>query len=660
MTRENVRRRWLLGVFALLFITGCARPTEPAPITTPELVTSTPSETSSEVADINSRVEDLLGQMTLEEKIGQMTQVERYCIADEAIRNFFIGSVFSGGGSSPTPNDPQSWAKMIAEYQEEALSTRLGIPILYGIDAIHGHATLYGATIFPQEVGLGATRDPELVYQIGQATALEMAATGTRWNFAPIIAVPQDIRWGRTYESYSEDTSLAAELGAAYIAGLQTVPDTVAVADGQSIFVLATAKHFLGDGGTTFGTSTIRYGYASPDQVYLLDQGDMQLPEETVRELFLPPYRSAVQSGVKSVMASFSSWNSEKMHGQKLWLTDVLKDELGFEGFVVSDYGGIDQVAPDYYTSAVTSINAGIDMSMIPCDYRTFIDTVTQAVKKGDIPMDRIDDAVRRILRVKFAMGVFEHPYADESLIPTIGSVEHRALARRAVSESLVLLKNENKALPIQRDTETIFVAGVAADDIGIQCGGWTITWQGEIGDIQPGTTILKGIQSAVSPDTRVVYSEPAEFEGLADYGIVVVGEVPYAEGYGDKDDLSLSGYDVEIISKMREHVKKLIVVIVSGRPVIITDQYLVADAWVAAWLPGTEGQGVSDVLFGDQPFTGKLPYTWPRYNGQLPINKNNSSQLKGCDAPLFPYGFGLGEAGSKPIKWLDCQEFED
>ncbi len=648
-----------MGVLAFLFLTGCARPTEPAPIITLES-TSTPSKTSSQEADITSKVEDLLKQMTLDEKIGQMTQVERYCIADGAIRNFFIGSVFSGGGSSPTPNDPEAWVKMIAKYQDEALSTRLGIPILYGIDAIHGHATLYGATIFPQEVALGATRDTDLVQRIGQATALEMAATGTRWNFAPIVAVPQDIRWGRTYESYSEDTSLSAELGAAYIAGLQTVPDTVAVADGQSIFVLATPKHFLGDGGTTFGTSTYRYGYASPDQVYLLDQGDMQLPAEKVRELFLPPYRSALQAGAKSVMASFSSWNGEKMHGQKIWLTDVLKDELGFEGFIVSDYGGIAQVAADYYTSVVTSINAGIDMSMVPCDYRDFINTVKQAVAKGDISMERIDDAVRRILRVKFAMGVFEHPYADETLIPMIGSVEHRELARRAVSESLVLLKNENNALPIKQDAETIYVAGVAADDIGIQCGGWTITWQGEIGDIQPGTTIIEGIQSAVSPDTRVVFSEPAEFEGLAEYGIVVVGEVPYAEGYGDKDDLSLSGYDVEIISKMREHVKKLVVVIVSGRPMIITDQYQVADAWVAAWLPGTEGQGVVDGLFGITPFNGTLPYTWPRYNGQLPVNMNNASQLKGCDAPLFPYGFGLGEAGSKPIKWLDCQEFED
>ena len=257
-------------------------------------------------------------------------------------------------------------------------------------------------------------------------------------------------------------------------------------------------------------------------------------------------------------------------------------------------------------------------------------------------------------------MGVFDQPYADETLIASIGSTEHRELARRAVSESLVLLKNDKNTLPIQKDAQTIFVAGVAANDIGIQCGGWTITWQGLTGDIQPGTTILEGIQSAVSTETKVVYSEPAEFEGSADYGIVVVGEIPYAEGYGDKDDLSLSGYDAGIISKMREHTDRLIVIILSGRPVIITEQYPLADAWVAAWLPGSEGEGVSDVLFGDQPFTGKLPYTWPRFNSQIPVNINNSATLKGCDAPLFPYGFGLGEAGSKPIRWMDCPEFED
>lgn len=650
-------RKLLLIIFAVVFLSGCSSIPQPSSTNT---AISSIDPSQPETLLVDEEVNALLTEMTLEEKIGQMTQVERLCIREGAIRKYFIGSVFSGGGSSPIPNNPMEWADMIAEYQDEALSTRMGIPIIYGIDSIHGNGTLYGATIFPQEIGLGATRDAELVFRIGQATAIEMMATGTRWNFAPVIAVPQDIRWGRTYESYSEDTGLVAELGAAYIKGLQSIPASFAAANGQSIFVLATPKHFLGDGGTTFGTSTIRYGYDSPDQVYLLDQGDMQLPLEQVRTLFLPPYQAATVAGAKSVMASFSSWNGEKMHGQKYWLTDVLKGELGFDGFIVSDYGGIDQVAADYYTSVVTSINAGIDMSMVPCDYISFIDTVKAAVAKGDIPVERIDDAVRRILQVKFKMGVFERPYADETLTRAIGSLEHRELARKAVSESLVLLKKEEDALPIPSDVQNIFIAGVAADDIGIQCGGWTITWQGEIGDIQPGTTILEGIKSTVSPETQVVYSEAAVFDGVADYGIAVVGEMPYSEGYGDKEDLSLSGYDINIIERLRQHAKKLIVVIVSGRPMIITAQYQIADAWVAAWLPGTEGQGVADGLFGITPFTGRLPFTWPRFNGQLPMNKNNSLQLKGCDAPLFPFGFGLGEAGSKAIKWLDCQEFED
>ena len=654
MTTRHLKNQWLLIFPALLMLCACA----PATVVPDESIPNTLPQAPTEL--IENKVTEILEQMTLEEKIGQMTLVERQCVKKGDIQKHFIGAIFSGGGSSPSPNEPQAWADMIAQFQDEALSTRLAIPILYGIDSIHGNGALYGATIFPHEIGLGATHDSNLVYQIGQVTAVEMAAIGIRWNFSPVVAVPQDIRWGRTYEAYSEDTALTAELGAAYIKGLQSLPASYQKAEAQSIFVLATPKHYLGDGGTTFGSSTFRYGNASPDQIYRLDQGDMRLSEEGVRKLFLPPYQSALAAGAKSVMASFSSWNGTKMHAQKYLLTDVLKGELGFDGFIVSDYGGIEQVAADDYTAVVTSINAGIDMSMIPCDYITYIKTVKKAVEKGDIPIKRIDDAVRRILRVKLEMGVFDHPYAVDTMIPSIGSMEHRKLARRAVSESLVLLKNENKSLPIKRNAETIFVAGVAADDIGMQCGGWTITWQGETGDIQPGKTILEAIQGAVSPETQIVYSKPASFEGMADYGIVVVGETPYAEGYGDRENLSLSNDDMAIILKMREHAKKLVIILLSGRPMIITDQYQVADAWVAAWLPGTEGEGVTDVLFGSLPFTGKLSYTWPRFNRQMPINKNSPTGSNPCETPLFPYGYGLGEAGSKPIQWVDCQEFED
>lgn len=494
---------------------------------------------------------------------------------------------------------------------------------------------------------MAATRDPALIEKIGAATAEEMLATGIPWTFSPIVAVPQDIRWGRTYESFSEDTQLVSELGAAYIKGLQTLPDGYQAAPGQTLFTLATAKHYLGDGGTIWGSSRTNN--------YMLDQGNVQVDEATLRKLVLPPYKAAVDAGAMSVMASFSSWKGTKMHAQKYLLTNVLKGELGFKGFIVSDWGGIDQVDFDYYTAVVTSINAGVDMNMVPTDYLTFIGVMKQAVEKKDISEERIDDAVRRILRVKFALGLFEHPYPDSSFIQTVRSDSHVAIARQAVRESLVLLKNDNATLPLVKTTPKIYVAGQGADDVGMMCGGWTITWQGETGSIQIGTTILNGIKAAASPDTTVEYDKYGRFDGEADVGIVVVGEMPYAEGLGDKADLSLSAADVKVIDNVRPLVDKLIVIIISGRPLIITDQLSTADAWVAAWLPGTEGEGVSDVLFGDHPFVGKLPYSWPRSNEQLPINKNNSAGKTGCDTPLFPFGYGLGEAGSQPIQWMDC-----
>jgi beta-glucosidase len=346
------------------------------------------------------------------------------------------------------------------------------------------------------------------------------------------------------------------------------------------------------------------------------------------------------------------------MHASKFWITDVLKGELGFDGFVVSDWRGIAQIDDSsYYNSVVTSINAGIDMSMVPYDYLSFTRVMKQAVEKDDIPIERIDDAVSRILSVKFKLGLFDHPYSDASLAETVGSDEHRALARQAVRESLVLLRNEADALPLSKDISLVYVAGVAADDIGIQCGGWTTEWQGTSGDIQPGTTILEGLKEQLSPESRIEFNATGNFTGMADVGIAVVGEFPYAEGKGDREELSLASFDQQLIKTLREHSRKLVVIIISGRPLVITDVYPVADAWVAAWLPGTEGNGVTDVLFGDYPFTGKLPFTWPRTNEQLPINIHNIEHTKGCDSPLFPFGYGLGEAGSKPIKWIECLE---
>ncbi len=645
-------KRTLSFLFIILFlVTACSPKPAPTPTVTPG-PTATPTLGAPIYNDpsqpIDARVEDLLSRMTLDEKIGQMTQVELGKISPADITQYGIGSILSGGSDNPDENDPQAWQDTVKGLQTAAMATRLKIPIIYGIDAVHGNAHLYGATVFPHESGVAATHDPALAQEIGQATAEEMLATGIPWTFSPIVAVPQDIRWGRAYKSYSEDTQLTTEMATAYIKGLQTLPQGYKASAGQTLFILATAKHYIGDGGTIWGSSRT--------DDYMLDQGNTQVDEATLRKLFLPPYKAAVDAGVMSVMASFSSWRGTKMHAQKYLLTDVLKGELGFKGFIVSDWGGIDQINPDYYTAVVTAINAGVDMNMVPTDYMTFISVMKQAVDKNDISVDRINDAVGRILRAKFELGLFEHPYPDPAFIQTVRSDAHIAVARQAVQESLVLLKNDDAALPIAKNTPTIYVAGQGADDIGMMCGGWTISWQGQTGSIDTGTTILNGIKAIVSPGTIVDYNKDGNFTGKADVGIVVVGEMPYAEGIGDKADLSLSATDVQTITAMRPLVAKLIVVIISGRPLIITDQLANADAWVAAWLPGTEGEGVSDVLFGDHPFVGKLPYTWPRSNAQLPINENNAVGKTGCDAPLFPFGYGLGEAGSQPIVQPTCR----
>ncbi len=637
-------------VLTLVLLASCSSNSTPVP-TVKQTTIQSPTLPAPIYPDpsqpVEARVEDLLARMTLEEKIGQMTQVELGSIQPGDISKYYIGSILSGGDGNPKDNNPQGWQDMVKGFQAEALATSLKIPMIYGIDAVHGNAHLYGATVFPHESGVAATHDPVLAEQIGEATAEEMLATGIPWTFSPIVAVPQDIRWGRTYESYSEDTELTTEIGTAYMKGLQTIPDGYKPTQGQTLFTLATPKHYIGDGGTIWGSSRT--------DNYMLDQGNVQVDEVTLRKLFLPPYKAAVDAGVMSVMASFSSWRTTKMHAQKYLLTDVLKGELGFKGFVVSDWGGINQVDPDYYTAVIMAINAGIDMNMVPTDYLTFIGVMKQAVANKDISEERINDAVRRILRVKFELGLFEHPYPDPAYIQTVRSDAHVAIAREAVQESLVLLKNDNAALPIAKNTPKILVAGQGADDIGMMCGGWTISWQGQTGSIDLGTTIINGIKAIVSPETTVEYNSSENFTDKAPVGIVVVGEMPYAEGLGDKADLSLSDTDIQTINNMRPMVDKLIVVIISGRPLIITDQLKTADAWVAAWLPGTEGEGVSDVLFGDHPFSGTLPYTWPRSNDQLPINENNSAGKTGCDAALFPFGYGLGDAGSQPIVQPNC-----
>jgi beta-glucosidase len=659
----------------LLIISGCNAPLqESAPILE---LTDTPAQNTKEIGEddslsetqayapylnanlpIDMRVDDLLSRMTLDEKIGQMTQVEKGSITPAEVKLFAIGSVLSGGGGSPSENTAESWAKMVDSYQEAALETRLRIPIIYGVDAVHGHANLKGATFFPHNIGLGAAADPELMFRIGQATAIEMWATGIPWNFSPVVAVPQDIRWGRTYEGFSESTELVSQLAIPYIEGLQSSPKSRNPSG--EISTLGTAKHFIGDGATVWGASSaVGMGVS-----YKLDQGDMQLDESQIRQLLLPTYQAALDAGVLSVMVSFNSWKGEKLHGSDYWLNGVLKNELGFEGFVVSDWQGIDQISGNYYNSVVTALNSGIDMNMVPYAYLKYLETLKTAVENEDISIERIDDAVRRILTVKFKLGLFEQPFSQPELLSDVGSDSHRTIAREAVRKSLVLLKNEGNTIPLSKDTPIIFVSGKGARDIGLQSGGWSIEWQGMPGNISPGTTILEGIREAVNNPDKVVFDRKGLFvqqiDGndnpqIADVGIVVVAEIPYAEGVGDKEDLRLPDSDAELIQAMRQRCDKLLVIILSGRPLVITEQFQIADAWIAAWLPGTQGEGVADVIFGDYPFTGKLPYTWPRNNQQLPININNIGEQTGCEGPLFPFGYGLGEAGSEPIKWIEC-----
>jgi beta-glucosidase len=653
--------------FSLLLsflLSACGSSSTPTPI----YVTATASSSSfgpviytDPSQPVEARVEDLLKRMTLEEKIGQMTQVEKYAIENnpDDIKNYYVGSILTGGGDYPKQNTVQGWYDMVDGFQKKALATRLKIPLIYGTDGVHGHGNLVNATIFPHNIGLGAANDPALTEKIARATAEEMLATGVPWDFSPVVAVPQDVRWGRTYEGFSENTDIVTSLGTAYVKGMQTLEASDAATPGQSMLMLATPKHFIGDGATIWGSS--RTNIQKP---YMLDQGNMQAPEEVVRKLFLPPYQSAVDAGAMSVMASFSSWRGVKMHAQQYWLTKVLKEELGFKGFIVSDWQGIDQIDPDYYTAVVTAINAGIDMNMVPEDYARFMDTMKQAVNNGDIPESRVDEAVRRILRTKFEMGLFEHPMPDTHYQDTVRSREHLDLARQAVRESLVLLKNENDVLPLKKDTPVIFVAGEGANDIGLQSGGWTIEWQGTKGNNEDGITILSGIRAAVSTNTRIEYNRGADFsefkdsEGnqlIADVGVVVLSEDPYAEGVGDAADISLKDNELQLLADVKKQSKSVVVILLSGRPRVITGGLPLADAWVAAWLPGTEaGSGIADVLFGDFPFRGKTPYSWPRTNEQLPLNINNSANKTGCDAPLFPFGYGLKYGDPSP-EILNC-----
>ncbi|MFF0306255.1 glycoside hydrolase family 3 N-terminal domain-containing protein [Streptosporangium sp. NPDC004379] len=567
---------------------------------------------------VATRVADLLSRMTLDEKIGQMTQAERASVTAADITAYRLGSLLSGGGSAPSPNNAASWADMYDGFQRAALATPLGVPLVYGADAVHGHNNVVGATIFPHNIGLGATRDPELVRQIGRAVAEEVSGTGVDWDFAPCVCVARDDRWGRTYESFGEVPELPASM-TTIVTGLQGSQL------GGPASVMATAKHYVGDGGTAGGD----------------DQGDARLTEAELRAVHLPPFKAAVDRGVGSVMVSYSSWNGVKTHGDRYLITSVLKGELGFTGIVVSDWNGVDQIDGAEGLSATdvrTAVNAGVDMVMEPQAWKQFITLLRAEVQAGRVATSRVDDAVRRILTKKFELGLFEKPLTDRSYTSTVGSAAHRALARQAVAKSQVLLKNSGNVLPLTASGGKIFVAGKSADDIGVQSGGWTVTWQGSTGNITPGTTILQGIRDTVGSAATVTYSRDGSgVDGSYRAAIAVVGETPYAEGQGDRTgSMGLDATDLRTLDTLRRAGVPLVVVLVSGRPLDIAAQLPGWDALVAAWLPGTEGRGVADVLFGAVKPTGKLPMTWMSDVSQQPINDGDGK------TPLFPYGHGL------------------
>ena len=614
---------------------------------------------------VDRRVADLLARMTLEEKVGQMTQAERGAVTDDptVIADWMLGSVLSGGGSVPADNTPAGWLEMVNGFQEQALTTRLQIPLVYGVDAVHGHGNLFGATIFPHNVGLGGTRDPRLVEEIGRATAAEVRATGIPWNFSPCVCVARDERWGRTYESFGEDPDLVARM-TTIIDGLQGKR----LSDEDS--VLATAKHYAGDGDTEFDQAIADDNEGKPwfEQRYTIDQGITQTSRSDFARLDFAPYPVAIRRhDVGAVMPSFSSidWvedglgNPTKMHAQRELITDLLKGRTHFDGFVISDWEGIHQIPdPDQPTNGGLTaykvrvgVNAGTDLFMEPFSAKQFEDLLLAEVAAGRVSQARIDDAVRRILRQKFRLGLFEHPFTAPDRLDEVGSAAHRALARRAVAETQVLLKNSGGVLPLAA-RGNIYLAGRNADNIGNQSGGWTIQWQGVSGDIIPGTTILEGIRE-VAPRAHVTFSEDASAPMAgADVGIVVVGETPYSEGFGDiggpecgfcspaqleEKSLSLQPGDQAVIDKVCGAIAKCVVLVVSGRPQVLTDHIGQMDALVASWLPGSEGAGVADVLFGRRPFTARLSMTWPRTEAQVPINVGDADYH-----PLFPFGWGL------------------
>lgn len=561
------------------------------------------------------RVKDLINRMDTDEKVGQLVQGERANIIPEEAAQYKIGSILSGGGSTPKDNSPKGWTEMISQYQKSASNTKSGIPIIYGVDAVHGNNIVKDAVVFPHNIGLGAANDTYLIKNIASVTAEEMLSTGITYNFSPCVAVVKDLRWGRYYEGYSENVDIVNKLSSTYIKQI------------QSYGISATAKHFVADGATIWGTG---------DNGYKIDEGNAVIEEEKLLKEEMQPYEEAVKSGVKSIMVSFSSVNGIKNHSNEHLIKDVLKEKLGFKGFVISDWEGIHQIpASSFEEQVIIAVNSGIDMLMEPTKWKETIEALKNAVDSGKISKERLDDAVTRILTVKFDLGLFENSLGDKNLIKnSFGSKEHREVAKTAVRESMVLLKNDG-ILPLKKNSK-IFVSGLAANSVGIQCGGWTIDWQGNERQTS-GTTILDGFKRIANENGGTIITDIAKAKE-ADVTVVVIGEKSYAEGKGDDGSLGLdNGMALKENTAALEDAKKLnkpiITIMVSGRPRIITNELKDWAAFAEAWLPGTEGDAVAEVMYGNYNFIGKLPVTWPKTNSDLPIKKDNV---------LFPAGYGL------------------
>ncbi len=600
-----IKRISILIAFVLL-LSACTNVSPEEPVTPPEVTVAT-AEPSPSPDVAYSSLEELVSLMTLDEKVGQMTQVERQELLRGDVKRFFLGSVLSGGGSHPEDDTPEGWAEMVDGYMQQSLDTRLGIPIIYGIDAVHGHNNVTDATVFPHNVGLGAIgagdieSGADIAERIGEATAEEMLATRIPWTFSPVLGVAYDTRWGRAYECFGENIELVSAMGPAVIRGLQ-----------KSGYVAACMKHYLGEGQTQNGQN----------------QGNAIMTDGEIREI-LAPYIRSIEAGALTLMPSFSSINGVKMHESKELLTDVLKNELGFEGFIISDWAAVTQLTGGTYKQQLANaVNAGVDMIMAVNGREQWLDTIKYIklnVIDETIPVERIDDAVLRILRVKEKLGLFEERAVESG--GSVGGEENRALAMEAAERSMTLLKNENEVIERLPSFENILVAGQGGLDIGMQCGGWTFHWQGGHGDIMKGTTIVDGIKKLKS---NVTYSPSGAAEGVFDCVIAVVGESPYAEMEGDRPGgAGLRVNDINMLNEVYKLGCPVIVVMLTGRPLLIQEHLGYWDALVSAWLPGTEGgDAVANVLFGGAGFTGRTPFTWKTAvrNGEI----------------LFEYGYGL------------------